>query len=49
MRKNLIDCSDITSVGINLYSTYAIWLVISSIILLLAMIGAITITKKEKD
>ena len=46
---NLINFNDITGIGNILYSTYGIWLIICSIILLLAMIGAITITKKEKD
>jgi NADH-ubiquinone oxidoreductase chain 6 len=45
---SLVEISDISSVGNILYSTYGIWLIICSIILLLAMIGAITITKKEK-
>lgn len=43
----LVESTDIASVGNNLYSTYPIWLIISSLILLLAMIGAITITKKD--
>ena len=46
---NIIEYSDISSIGNILYTTYGIWLIISSIILLLAMIGAISITKKEKD
>lgn len=44
---NLIEFTDISSVGNNLYTTYGIWLIISSIILLLAMVGAIIITKKD--
>ena len=43
---NLIEFTDISSIGSILYSVYGIWLIISSIILLLAMVGAITITKK---
>lgn len=31
-----------------MYSTYSIWLIITSIILLLAMVGAIVITIKPK-
>jgi NADH:ubiquinone oxidoreductase subunit 6 (subunit J) len=31
-----------------MYSSYAIWLIIVSIILLLAMVGAIVITIKQK-
>jgi NADH-ubiquinone oxidoreductase chain 6 len=46
---NMIEYSDISSIGNILYTTYGIWLIICSIILLLAMIGAISITKKEKD
>jgi NADH:ubiquinone oxidoreductase subunit 6 (subunit J) len=30
-----------------MYSTYSIWLIITSIILLLAMVGAIVITIKQ--
>lgn len=44
----LIDITNITSVGNIMYSTYSIWLLIVSIILLLAMIGAIAITISEK-
>jgi NADH:ubiquinone oxidoreductase subunit 6 (subunit J) len=32
-----------------MYTTYAIWLIIVSIILLLAMIGSIVITIKQKE
>ena len=46
---NMIEYIDITSIGHVLYTTHGIWLLISSVILLLSMIGAITITKKEKD
>jgi NADH:ubiquinone oxidoreductase subunit 6 (subunit J) len=31
-----------------MYTSYSIWLVITSIILLLAMVGAIVITVKQK-
>jgi len=44
----LAETSHITSIGNILYSNYSIWLIITSIILLLAMIGCITITLKEK-
>ena len=47
--KNIVEYSDISSIGNIFYSTYSIWLIICSIILLLAMIGAINITKKEKN
>ena len=46
---NLMESSHITSIGNILYTSHAIWLIITSIILLLAMVGAIVITKKEKD
>nr|AVP25162.1 NADH dehydrogenase subunit 6 [Pertusaria plittiana] len=36
----------ITSIGNIMYTSYAIWLLITSIILLLAMVGCIVITKK---
>lgn len=41
---NLIQSSHITTIGNALYTNYFMWLVITSIILLLAMIGAIIIT-----
>ena len=44
----LVDSTDITSIGNIMYTSYSIWLVITSIILLLAMIGAIVITIKQK-
>lgn len=46
---NITDTIDIMSIGNVLYSSYSIWLIISSIILLLAMVGAIIITIKQKD
>lgn len=45
---SIIEFSDISSIGNILYTKYSIWLIICSIILLLAMIGAISITKKDK-
>ena len=42
----LPETTHITSLGNIMYSSYAIWLLITSIILLLAMIGAIVITIK---
>jgi NADH-ubiquinone oxidoreductase chain 6 len=42
----LAETTHITSLGNIMYSSYAIWLLITSIILLLAMIGAIVITIK---
>lgn len=44
----LMDVTNITSIGNIMYSTYSIWLIIVSIILLLAMVGAIAITISEK-
>lgn len=46
---NLSENSDITSLGYVMYTSYSIWLIITSIILLLAMVGAIVITIKQKD
>jgi NADH-ubiquinone oxidoreductase chain 6 len=45
---NLSESSHITSIGNILYTSYSIWLIITSIILLLAMVGAIVITIKQK-
>ena len=42
----LAETTHITSLGNIMYSSYAIWLLITSIILLLAMVGAIVITIK---
>jgi NADH-ubiquinone oxidoreductase chain 6 len=42
----LAETTHITSLGNIMYSSYALWLLITSIILLLAMIGAIVITIK---
>jgi len=44
----LAETSHITSIGNILYGSYSIWLIITSIILLLAMVGCIVITLKEK-
>ena len=44
---NLIDFSDIASLGSVMYSNYSIWLILTSIILLLAMVGSIVITIKQ--
>lgn len=46
---NLVDNTDIISIGNIMYTSYSIWLLITSIILLLAMVGAIVITIKQKD
>lgn len=46
---NMVDISDITSIGNIMYTNYFIWLIITSIILLLAMVGSIIITIKQKE
>ena len=46
---NLAEATHITSIGNIMYTSYSIWLIITSIILLLAMVGAIVITIKQKD
>lgn len=46
---NLAEVSHITSIGNIMYTSYSIWLIITSIILLLAMVGAIVITIKQKN
>jgi NADH-ubiquinone oxidoreductase chain 6 len=46
---NLAETSHITSIGNIMYTSYSIWLILTSIILLLAMVGAIVITIKQKD
>jgi len=44
----LAETSHITSIGNILYGNYSIWLIITSVILLLAMTGAIVITLKPQ-
>jgi NADH-ubiquinone oxidoreductase chain 6 len=46
---NLVDNIDIISIGNIMYTSYSIWLLITSIILLLAMVGSIVITIKQKN
>ena len=46
---NLVDISDIISIGNIMYTSYSIWLLITSMILLLAMVGSIVITIKQKN
>ena len=46
---NLSEASHITSIGNIIYTSYSIWLILTSIILLLAMVGAIVITIKQKS
>ena len=47
--KNLIENTNISSIGNIMYTTYNLWLIITTYILLLAMVGAIVITIKQKD
>ena len=44
----IVSISDITSIGNIMYTSYSIWLILTSIILLLAMVGSIIITIKQK-
>jgi NADH-ubiquinone oxidoreductase chain 6 len=46
---NIVDVSDIMSIGNIMYSNYSMWLILTSIILLLAMVGSIVITIKQKN
>jgi NADH-ubiquinone oxidoreductase chain 6 len=46
---NMAEFGHITSIGNIMYSSYSIWLILTSIILLLAMVGAIIITIKQKN
>ena len=43
----LAEATHISSIGDIMYSSYSVWLIITSIILLLAMVGAIVITIKQ--
>lgn len=45
---SIINVSDITSIGNIMYTNYSMWLILTSIILLLAMVGSIVITIKQK-
>ena len=45
---NLIDTYDIINIGNVMYTNLSMWLIITSIILLLAMVGSIVITVKQK-
>ena len=46
---NLIETSHISNIGNIIYTNYNIWIIIASFILLLAMVGAIIITIKQKN
>jgi len=45
---NLAESNHITTIGNIMYTNYNMWLIIASFILLLAMVGAIVITIKQK-
>ena len=45
----LVDISDITSIGNVMFTSYALWLILTSFILLLAMVGSIVITIKIRN
>lgn len=45
----IFDISDIASIGNIMYTSYSMWLILTSVILLLAMVGSIVITIKQKD
>ena len=45
---NISEISDIASIGNVMYTSYSMWLIVASIILLLAMVGSIVITIKQK-
>ena len=45
---SLVEFTHITGIGNIMYTNYSIWLIISSIILLLGMVGAIVITISQK-
>ena len=42
------DVTDISSIGSVMYTTHSVWLIITSIVLLLAMVGSILVTLKQK-
>lgn len=46
---NLAESGHITSIGNIMYTNYNMWLIIASFILLLAMVGAIVITIKQRN
>ena len=46
---NLSESNHMTTIGNIMYTNYNLWLIIASFILLLAMVGAIVITIKQKN
>jgi NADH-ubiquinone oxidoreductase chain 6 len=45
---SLVEFTHITGIGNIMYTSYSVWLIITSVILLLGMVGAIVITIKQK-
>jgi NADH-ubiquinone oxidoreductase chain 6 len=45
----LAETTHITSIGNIIYTSHSLWLILTSLILLLAMVGAIVITIKQKN
>jgi len=45
----MAESGHISSIGNIMYTSYSVWLILTSIILLLAMVGAIVITIKQKS
>lgn len=45
---SLVNITDIISIGNIMYTSFSVWLIITSIIILLGMVGAIIITVKQK-
>jgi NADH:ubiquinone oxidoreductase subunit 6 (subunit J) len=46
---SLVEATHIAGIGNIMYTNYAIWLIVSSMILLTGMVGAIVITIKQKQ
>jgi NADH-ubiquinone oxidoreductase chain 6 len=46
---NITETSHIGAIGNILYTSYNIWLILASLILLLAMVGSIIITIKQEN
>lgn len=46
---SMVNISDITAIGNIMYTSHFIWLMITSVILLLAMVGSIIITLRQKE
>jgi len=44
----IVDITDIISIGNIMYTSYSMWLILTSLILLLAMVGSIVITIKQR-